>query len=133
MSSDFKVKDKIRPKGKRVNRGVNREILYVSVDHVVYERTLGSLNEEYYLPRSQFEREFELIPDFFEEGVAYERLHYGPGAVDPVKQYFRPQYIKENGDGTLVAIGTQNTEGCLGDWVIKGDREFNNEGWRPVT
>lgn len=134
MSSDLKVKDKVRPKGKR-DRSVNREILFVSADHVVYERSspTGNYREEYYLPRSQFDNEFELVPDFFEEGVAYERFHYGPYAVDPVKQYFRPQYIRKNGDGTLVAIGTQSTEGVAGDWRLKGDRHFNDEGWRPVT
>lgn len=75
----MKAGDKIRYK--KITRGVRlggaepKRIEYLGDEWVIYRTwsSKGSDLGEYAVTREEFERDFELVPDFFEEGKTYTR------------------------------------------------------------
>lgn len=134
----MKAGDKIRPK-EVPGPHLERELLFVGKTQVVYRTVEDGSEHEYAASLSAVQRQFEVVPDFFEAGKTYSRymkwsIRY---QLRNVIEYFHVTSVENNrsrdGNERPVAIGYFSLlPGAPGrkDWGLAAQHEWDSEGWK---
>lgn len=121
----MKAGDKFRGKSDGVYNDEVRTITHVGREWILYELN-GSEN---CLHKNTFEKSFELIPDFFEEGKTYIRKNESGRA-----EMFTVESVRKHGSGQPVAFGRFEAErGSDWTWMTTGPWSWRNDGWMSYS
>ena len=122
---EVKAGDTFRGKQSGIYNDEIRTITHVGEEWILYELN-GSEN---CLHKNTFEKSFELLPDFFEEGKTYTRT-----PPTGTKEVLVIESVRTHGTGEPVAFGRYEQHGKPDTlhWTTFGRWSWRNEGWAKV-